>query len=70
MHHLLNGRSKNLSLYTMNIIDDYVIFIICYLITHESKTNFYFKSLITSTENDIVMQNNRRGSGLTPWPGG
>lgn len=29
MHHLLNGKSKNLSLYSMNIIKDYVsIFII------------------------------------------
>lgn len=41
MHHLLNGKSKNLSLYSMNIIKDYIsIFIIWYLIIYESQTTF------------------------------
>lgn len=44
MHQLLNGKSKNLSLYSMTTIKDCIsIFIIWYLIIYESKNLFYIK---------------------------
>lgn len=46
MHHLLNGKSKNLSLYRMDIINNYIsIFIIC-LIIYEFQTTFILSHLL------------------------
>lgn len=62
MHHLLNGKSKNLSLYSMNIIKNYInIFLVWYLIIYDSKTSFILSHL--SQLQKMTIQNKRGGSG-------
>jgi hypothetical protein len=61
MHHLLNGKSKNLSLYNMDIINNYINIFIKYLIIYESQTTFFLKPLIMSSENDKTIENNHKG---------
>lgn len=69
MHHLLNGKSKNLSLYNMDIINNYINIFIKYLIIYESQTTFFLKPLIMSSENDKTIENNHKGLKRYMWEG-
>lgn len=68
MHHLLNGKSKNLSLYSMNTIKDYIsIFIVWYLIIYESLGTYILNHLSHPRKMIKWYKIMRGGSGGDRW---